>query len=129
MFKKIMLALALLVSLTACGSNNSAPVSLNGSWSTEASPDFTMTAVVSDTGIEVTWKAPDTTALYWVGTLPTSPDLTNDTVITSQGDTEAMAMSLLASQSETKDFTYKNDKLAFDFTIMGVTKTLYLEKV
>ncbi len=126
MFKKILLATLLLFAVTACGSNTAEPTDLTGSWSTQANPDFTMTAVVSNNDIEVTWEAPDTSALYWKGTFNASAS--EGSTITSDGDTETMSMSLLASQSESKDFLYDDDKIAFDFTIMGTTTTLYLER-
>lgn len=127
MFKKFLLFVVLLFVSTACGSSEpSGPDSLAGTWSTTSTDGPTMTADVSADTIEIQWTTADTTALYWKGSFESSA--TNGSTITSDGDTETMAMSLLASMSETKEFVYDDGKISFDFTIMGVTSKLTLER-
>ena len=73
-------------------------------------------------------KKEDTKMLYWQGTVPT-PDTTEDKYdFTSEADTEALSQSLLGSQDKTKDFKYENGVLSFDFTALGTTKTIKMER-
>lgn len=100
-----------------------------GAWSTSPKADAPqMKATVGVDTIEIQWVMPDSTALYWKGTFPASDPLADGTVIVSQADRTAMDESLFASRGTDKGFTYRDGKLSFQFTALGVTKTVYLEK-
>lgn len=107
------------------------PADLTGTWKmtngTDGQSAFTAT-VTADT-IEIQYDTNDMKALYWKGTY-TAPTAAGDFKWTSKGDTEAMSVSLLASQDASKDFTYTDsDKtLSFEYTIQGVTKTVKMNK-
>ncbi|WP_311141567.1 hypothetical protein [Lancefieldella rimae] len=109
------------------------PLDLSGKWHATNSGDeaaATMEAEIKDGTITIYLvnKKEDTKMLYWQGTVPT-PDTTEDKYdFTSEADTEALSQSLLGSQDKTKDFKYENGTLSFDFTALGTTKTIKMEK-
>lgn len=102
-------------------------INWNGTWTqTDESDTATMVATINDGVIEININAPDSSALYWKGTWPAMP--TGDTqTITSVADREALDASMLGSQSDTKTFSYKDDKLSFEFQALGVKRTLHLK--
>lgn len=127
--KKLLVAvlLPILCALSAC-SAPAGPVDLTGTWSSPSSEGVQFVATIGTGQIEMHITADDTKGLYWKGTFPV-PDQTPDgAVITSAADTEALSGSLLGSQDASKDFTYSGGSLRFDFTMMGVTKTVSLSK-
>ena len=109
------------------------PLDLTGKWHATNSGDeaaATMEAEIKDGTITIYLvnKKEDTKMLYWQGTVPT-PDTTEDKYdFTSEADTEALSQSLLGSQDKTKDFKYENGVLSFDFTALGTTKTIKMER-
>ena len=68
-----------------------------------------MEATISGDTIEVNWIGTDAKSLYWKGTYQ-APTEAGDWKWTSQGDTETMAQSLLASQDATKDFNLQRGR-------------------
>lgn len=146
-------ATLLLAGLTACGGNNAAsdapaksdgtsktetnkeepkpqPDDLTGTWKQTNSndPNSYMEATISGDTIEVNWIGTDTKSLYWKGTYQ-APTKAGDWKWTSQGDTETMAQSLLASQDATKDFTYSEaDGVSWETTALGTTITVKTAK-
>lgn len=131
-------AAALMLGLTACGASedsntgspaaqaetSSAPAvekapSLDGAWKQTNSES-------EDSYQEATIEG-DTKSLYWVGTFE-APATTAKTTITSQGDTEQMSTAMMASSSETKDFTYEDEELSYELTALGTTTTVRMEK-
>lgn len=115
--------------LLSSGPNNEAPMSFNGAWSANIN-DSKMHAIITGGTIEINWVNNDVQALYWKGTFPTPLNAkVGDTFdILSTGDTDTMGTSLMASQDTTKMFTYKDHKLHFKLTVMGVQTTVHLEK-
>lgn len=109
------------------------PLSLDGTWQATNSADpatSTMEAEIKEGTITIYLVnvKEDTKMLYWQGTVPT-PDTTEDKYdFTSEADTEALSQSLLGSQDKTKDFKYENGVLSFDFTALGTTKTIKMER-
>ena len=87
-----------------------------------------MEATISGDTIEVNWIGTDAKSLYWKGTYQ-APTEAGDWKWTSQGDTETMAQSLLASQDATKDFTYSEaDGVSWETTALGTTITVKTTK-
>ena len=100
-------------------------VVLDGAWkSTSDDPNFR--ALIKNGTIEVYFVADDTSSLYWKGTFPWNK---GDESVPSTADVAALEGSLLGSQAKQKRFLYNGDNLLFDFTIMGTTTTITMEKV
>lgn len=153
MKRKIMAVLgimALVVGVAACSGQNTQPSSsaegaessqreiapepqpadLTGTWkSTNSdSEDSWMEATITADTIQIDWVTADTRSLYWIGTFE-APSEPGDWSWTSQADREKMDTALMASQDDTKDFTYtETDGLSFDASAMGVTKTVKMTK-
>lgn len=132
----IVVALALVAALatacegsnpTATGSTPAAPAAVvyDGTWtsvSTEGDPVFK--ATIAANTISVVWMMDATTSgLYWQGTFPNTPD-----TIISVADRTALDASMVGSQDVTKTFTYKDGKLSYHFSALGIGKTIILEK-
>lgn len=154
MKRKIMSVLgimALVVGVAACSNQNTRPSSnaesaessqqeitpepqpadLTGTWkSTNSdSEDSWMEATITADTIQIDWVTADTHSLYWVGTFE-APSESGDWSWTSQANREKMDTALMASQDDTKDFTYTEaDGLSFDASAMGVTKTVKMTKL
>ena len=109
------------------------PLDLTGKWHATNSADessVTFEAEIKDNVITIYFvdKKADTKSLYWQGTAP-APDTTDDKYnFTSQADTDALSKSLFGSQDKTKDFKYENGVLSFDFSALGTTKTIKMER-
>lgn len=109
------------------------PLDLTGKWHATNSADessATFEAEIKDNVITIYFvdKKADIKSLYWQGTAP-APDTTDDKYnFTSQADTDALSKSLFGSQDKTKDFKYENGVLSFDFSALGTTKTIKMER-
>ena len=122
----ILIPLLLLTATAGCAATEAGPVDLSGSWvSTGSEAGFE--AEISDGEITVNAVGEDFRALYWQGTFPTE-QVTGETVITSEGDIEALSHALMGSGAETKEFTYSDGDLSFEFSIMGTTRTIHMER-
>lgn len=134
MNKLIILIVAVLlgISLSACGSTpdaqpaSSKTTSLTGSWTTDSDPDFEMHATVGANDIVIMWVSPsdESKSLYWKGTF----NADGGSHILSKADTDALESSLLGSQDKSKQFTYDDDELSFEMSVMGTTKTIHLHR-
>lgn len=128
------LSLAMIFALVACGGGEEAkpeePLDLTGTWIQEDAEDSYQKAVIKDGTIEINWvsEEDETEALYWIGTYVAPTEATEEYTWTSEGDTETMASALLASQDETKEFTYTDGKLTYKASAMGVTTTIKLAR-
>lgn len=135
--KKLIALLAIVfvaISLSACQSSGSgsdasntpassaptkeAPMSLNGTWKADG-----FEAVIAADSIEVNIVSTDSKSLYWKGTFVSGTDK-----VTSVGDREALDGSMLGSQDKDKVFNVDGDKISFEMSMMGTTKTVRLEK-
>ncbi|KJL34380.1 hypothetical protein [Microbacterium azadirachtae] len=103
------------------------PADLSGDWVQENAGDSFMAATITADAISINWVSmkDDTTAIYWVGTYqaPTAP---GDFTWTSTRNEEATNNALLTSTDPTKDFSVAGDKVSYEVTMMGVTKTVSL---
>ncbi len=108
-----------------------APLSLAGEWeqSNKASEDSYQIATITDTTIEIYWMNADTKALFWAGSFIPPTDATDTYSWTSDNDKEKTGSALLASSSDTKDFTYSKGELSYEVTAMGMTTTVILKLV
>lgn len=86
-----------------------------------------MEAIVTANSIEINWVKPDQKSLYWKGTF-TAPTKAGAYSWTSQGDTETMKTSIMASQDATKKFTYDGKQLTYEQSALGTTTTVRMSK-
>ncbi|MBN9152131.1 MAG: hypothetical protein KF739_12455 [Cryobacterium sp.] len=135
--KKLLAPLALAVSLalTGCGavaSTPTGPADLTGDWkqSNSASADAYQQATITSDEITVEWVANggDTTSIYWVGTFDAPTDASEPYTWTSKRDAAATDSALLASQSDTKEFTYAGGAISYEVTALGTTTKVNLKK-
>ncbi len=98
---------------------------LTGSWAFEEN-DFAMKAEVSLNAIQINMVAGDSEGLYWAGTFVPEAEAGNSVV--SKADVDLLARSLFGSQDKKKTFAITEDTIEFPFTMMGVTKTVKLER-
>lgn len=138
----IALALAMAMTLAACGGISNAPsgndgsstptvLDLTGGWKqTNSNSDTSyQVAMIADGTIEIYWKSDDnTTSLYWAGTyvMPTSE--TNEYAWDSVNDKSRTDSALLASGDDTKTFTHKDGIISYSVSAMGTTTTVKLER-
>lgn len=130
--------------LTACSSGNSStaasvsstssevpkPADLNGDWEQhdEGTDDTHYAATIANDTVTVNYTG-DVTALFWQGSYE-APTEAGDYTWTSQGDTEAMSQSILASTDSTKDFSYSasDDELSFKIEWQGATVMIHMSR-
>ena len=104
---------------------------LTGEWKqTNSNSEDTYQAIyISDTAIEVYWiMGEDTTALYWAGTYDAPETGDEPYTWTSKNDKDRTSTALLASTSDTKEFTYKDGKISYTASALGETVTVEAEK-
>ena len=110
----------------------SIPASLIGEWeqtNTDIFNGMEMEAEITAGSIQINAESRDgDSSIYWLGTFAGDKSTAAPFKTVSLGDSDAMERSLLGSQDKTKLFKYKGGKITFEFTIMGNTKTVVLEK-
>lgn len=135
---KMLLVIALTLTLVSCGGNTNAPsgndesnLDLSGGWKQRNSNSNTnyQIAMIADGTIEVYWKSDDnTTSLYWAGTYDTPTSESNEYSWNSVNDKSRTDSALLASGDDTKTFTYKDGVISCSVSAMGTTTTVELER-
>lgn len=134
------------LSLTACSGGSDAPAKSNdsqavqqeapqppdltGEWkqvNSESEDSYQAATITGDT-IVINWVSTDSKALYWAGsfTAPTTDD--EPYTWDSENDHEQTDTAIMASSDDTKTFTYEDGQISYDASMMGVTKTIRLEK-
>lgn len=138
----LILSIVLCFGLVACGGNGSKqdsepakaekPLDLTGDWTqiNRNSEDNYMEATITENAITINWvfEAEDSVSLYWAGSYIAPAKPGNEYSWTSENDTTQTSSALLASTSETKDFTYKDGVLSFEASAMGTTMTVEMEQ-
>ncbi|AOZ64911.1 hypothetical protein SEA_ESKETIT_46 [Streptomyces phage Esketit] len=123
--------------LTACGTEtgSKAPKSFVGDWYQTNGKDtgvYMTAAVSSNDTIQIHLKTRDSGGVYWMGSFQVSDKKTSDSFkLESKADPDAqkwMASSIFGSQDKSKSFKYENGDLSYEFTMVGVTKTIHLSK-
>lgn len=98
-------------------------VSLEGSWQAEMN-DSTFKAVVATNAISIKLVSSDgTTMNYWHGTFKTA-ESPGHNVDSTKIETDEVYL----SRSKNKVFSIGSDSLSFDFSAMGVTKTVVMTR-
>lgn len=136
--KKVLLFSILIFSLllTACSSTTSSePPNLNGIWvSSENSDDGTawIEAQIQNNIINIWFVGDDgeTDSLYWHGSFKNPETAETPYIFTSDAinDSSTSGLNITLSSESSKEFTYDNDQITFDMTMLGVTKTIHLKK-
>ena len=129
------------LSITACGKSDTQNNTVNktettmeestdltGTWISEESDGTYQEATITDNYIEINWVTPDSTSLYWAGTYVAPSGAVDEYSWISENDTEKTDSALLASSSETKEFTYKDGVITYEASALGTTKTVELKK-
>ena len=100
---------------------------LTGDWG-YSSDTFSFEAEVDNGEITIYILLDEGTSkgLYWTGTFLDKAE--DGETIVSQADVDALASSLYGSGDEEKKFEFRDGKLGYQFTIMGVTTDVQLEK-
>lgn len=80
--------------------------------------------------IEIYWISDggNNKTLYWAGTFDPPADGSEPYTWVSQNDTNRTSAAVLASGDSVKEFTYRNGKLSYSASILGVTQTIEAEK-
>jgi hypothetical protein len=108
------------------------PADLTGTWkqTNSASEDSYQEAEISGDVISINWVTDngDTKSIYWIGTFTPPTNATTPYTWTSTRDQEATASAMLASQDETKEFTFQDDTISYSASALGTTTTVKLKK-
>lgn len=135
--------LVLIVALCGCSTSDSAktsaqvvsaspetPVNLEGEWKsvTDTGGTTLMFATIENDSIVVKIVSDDVSSLYWKGTFFAPQKDGNTLRVESAADKAALDASLMGSGADAKTFTYKNKQLSFDFTALGTTRTIKMER-
>lgn len=134
----MVLTLLLSINLFACDSDKPtsetpAPLpDLSGQWKqvNSESDDNYQGAIIDDDRIEIYWVSNngDTRSLYWSGSFD-EPDTADEPYSwKSKNNTGRTANAIMASQDETKEFTYENNQISYSSSILGTTTKVRLEK-
>lgn len=104
---------------------------LDGKWcqAAAAANSTYQVAYIRNGAIKIYWVTEDgTEMLYWAGSCEIPKDSKNFTW-TSKNDTSKTSGAILASDASSKEFEYKNGKISYKVSAMGVTQTITLEKI
>ena len=102
---------------------------LTGTWvQADANDDSWQEAEIEGGTITVYWVSDggDTKSLYWAGTYEAPTEAADTYTWTSENDTDQTSSALLASDADTKDFTYSDGELSYEVTALGTTTTVRL---
>lgn len=137
-FVAIFGGLTLIPVLAACGgsadassSRSDIPKSLVGNWyqTSKLDSNVVMSATINrDNTIQVNMESRDSSSIYWMGTFDSKRNTKTNFAFRSQGDQDAMSLSIFGSQDSVKKFTYKRGDLSFKFTMTGITSTIHMRK-
>lgn len=154
MKKKILLMLALALTLTACQKaeekkaeskktvdtvkketkeEKKEAYNLEGEWKqvNSKSKETWQSAIIKDGKITVNWISDngDTSSLYWEGTYD-KPKVSSGTFKwESKNDKSKTGGAMLASNADTKEFAFDGKQLSYEVSAMGSTTKVKLEKV
>ena len=94
---------------------------LSGAWIGNNGQKDVVSAQIGADGITINWDDGEgTTMLYWKGSFPVPEGSQAEKAVTSRAS-ERDTIDLLASQSDTKDFAVRRDRITFSMSALGVT--------
>ena len=138
----VLLSVILLAAFAGCGTGTgksseeetqpaltaAEPLNLTGLWVQEdKNEEMYMTASIREDGkigVFFLMKGDETPWVYWVGSYKAPDSAKDEYKWTSEN--QYAGIGLLASDAETKDFSYKGGKLSYAVTIQGQTKKMIL---
>ena len=108
------------------------PLDLNGHWvDTQSNGETWQEANIDNETIVIYWVYADgTKALYWAGDIDEYENVKENGAFTwsSHNDTSQTDGALFASMEEYKEFKYEKGNITYETTVLGLTKTVTLEK-
>ena len=129
-FKKILavlLTFIMVMLFAACGNSSSDEeiTSLVGNWEAVEFGETYQAGYITEDKIEIFWISDDgdTVYLYWSGSYEDPEEATTSYSWDSVNDTSRTSSAILASDAETKTFTYENGVLSYSVTALGTTTT------
>lgn len=117
----LLVTIAAIFALGACSGGSTSTdgkSSVVGTWKADG-----FEAEITASEITINIVGNDSKSLYWKGSFHD-----NTGTVRSNGDTDAMAGSMLGSQDSTKTFSVDDDQIAFEMSMMGTTKTIKLKR-
>ena len=130
----IFFLVVVLIGAVACSGNSGGGTDqapdLSGQWKqvNSKSKDSFHGAIIDGDSIEIYWVNGDSRALYWAGSFDLPATGEEPYSWTSNNYTEKTEKAMLASQDDTKVFTYEKNKISYSASAMGATTTVRLEK-
>ncbi len=129
----IPLCIGALAALGGCGESGSETgyLDLTGMWkqSNGDTEETWMEATISGKTITVNWEMSDgSEALYWTGSYVAPDEDTDIWSWDSENDTSKTASELLASNAESKTFTYEDGILSFEVTMLGIASLVEMKR-
>jgi hypothetical protein len=119
-------------SRTEPASEPAAAPDLTGTWKqiNSASEDSYQEAEISNNAVTINWVTDngDTKSIYWIGTFTAPADAKTPYKWTSTRDKAATEGALLASQDDTKEFTFQDDTISYSASALGTTTTIKLKR-
>ncbi|MEY9850630.1 hypothetical protein ABH923_000308 [Leifsonia sp. EB41] len=108
------------------------PADLSGIWkqTNSAAANSYQEAEISGDVITINWVGDngDTKSIYWVGSFAAPTDAATPYTWTSTRDQAATESAMLASQDDTKQFTFQDDTISYSASALGTTTTIKLQK-
>ena len=108
------------------------PADLTGTWtqSNSMSDDSYQEAVIDNDIITINWvmNNGDTKSLYWVGSFEAPVNAAEPYTWTSKRDKKATENAMMASGSDTKEFTFTESEISYEASILGTTSIVRLAK-
>ena len=110
--------------------STSIPVTMQGMWhqTKNGIPNTEMSAVIAGDTIKITLKLGDSTGLFWDGTFDSGKSPTDKFTTISVGNQDTMEWSMYASSETSKEFSYSDGELVYQFSIMGAETMVHLSK-
>lgn len=102
---------------------------LTGVWKQIDAGDSYQKAIITDDTIEITWEEENSSSLYWAGSFDPPTTAAEPYVWESQNDHTLTDSALLASEDESKTFTYEDGCISYEVSALGITSTLKIEKI
>ncbi len=128
--KKILLITATALFFTACSVMNGTD-DLTGTWkeSNSANDDTWMEATIEDDTVSLHWitNEGDMQMVYWIGTYDAPTQEVTEYTWISKRDIDATEHALFASSDDTKEFTYEDGEINFEFEMLGSSATIRME--
>lgn len=135
----LLMTTVLAISLVACNGKSAdnnlkpetkEPTDLSGTWKSEENDGAWIEATISEDIIEINWISDggDTRSVYWVGTYEAPTEYVEEYSWLSERDKEKTDRALLASTDDTKEFTYEDETINYEASMMGTTTVVHLVK-